>query len=165
MVYSSLCYTWTVCLQEPVLQWCVSVYKSFWTAPGRVFLQEGTCTCLSTIALCFTCMCLPTKALFYTWTCLSSRGCAALLRVRLQELCAAPGRAYLQDLCATLGLVCLQSFVLHLDVSVYKSLYCLCGCLCAASGNVYLYAVPVGVRLHFLFVSVCFETGFFFQMF
>jgi hypothetical protein len=76
-VYKSLSYTWTclstfvftwgVCLQEPVLNLCVSVYKSF-------FVHLG---CQSTRA-CAALTCVSVYKSFYVQLgCLSTRGCAA----------------------------------------------------------------------------------------
>jgi hypothetical protein len=108
MAFSSLCCTWTVCLQNPVQLLEVSIYNGFFASPGvsvykslccndacpstkafELHLDVSlfkrvccTCACLSIIALCFTCTCLPYK-----------------------------------------------SFVLHLDVSVFKKMCCTCTCL------------------------------------
>jgi hypothetical protein len=97
-----------VCLQ-PVLRLCMSVYKSFCSAPGCVFIQEPVLhLCfLSTRALCCTCACLSTRAYV-----LHLHGCVCLQEPVL-HLCVP---------------VC-KSFVLHLDVSVYKSLCSTCPCL------------------------------------
>ncbi len=131
------------------------LYKSFCPASRRDSLRTRNCAApaLMRVSLQALSCC--------TWTCLSTKACAALMRVRLLELlcctwtclstravlhlcvcvytsfCAAPGRVYLQE--SVLSVY--KSFVLHLDLSVYKSLCCTCVWLstrelCAAPGRV-----------------------------
>ncbi len=137
-VYLTVWQTWKfpyatpgrVCLQEPALHLCVSVYTSFCAAPDpfSICLEEHVQYLYTSIctAPCQVCLQEPVlhlhvsvyKSLCCTCTCLPTRACAAPARV------------------------CLQELVLHLHVSVYKSLCCTCTCLstraCAALTRVCL---------------------------
>jgi hypothetical protein len=65
----------------------VSVYKSVCVAPGRVCLQEPVLHLCGSVynSLCCTCVRLSTRTLCCTWTCLSSTACTAPGRVCLQQ--------------------------------------------------------------------------------
>jgi hypothetical protein len=116
-------------LQQLVLHLEVSVQQhvacsvpAACATPGLSLYKSMFCswTCLSTRDLCalvvsvyksLCCTYARLQELFLCiWTCLSTGACAALVFVCLQELWATPGDA------------CLQEPVLHLSVSVYKSL-------------------------------------------
>jgi hypothetical protein len=95
MAYSSFCSTWTVLLHlhcEPVLH--LDVSRAFY-APRVSFYKS--LVSLVKKCLCGTCACLSTG------------------------LCAAPGPVCLQEPVLYLRMSVYKSFVLHLDVSVYKS--------------------------------------------
>ncbi len=154
-LYMCQCCTWTshlshLCLkellcepgvrqQEPVLHLCMSAYKSFCTASRRDLLRTRACAALMRVSLqalsCCTYrrVCLLEPVL-HLRVCVYKSFCAAPGRVFLQEpvlhlcvcvytsFCAAPGRVYLQESVLSVYI----SFVLHLDISVYKSMCCTC---------------------------------------